>query len=92
MLKTFHYSSKKAEKLAVLNTPELKVLKPSDTRWLARERCVRAVRLFCTYNFVAWLFDVLHTLAKLQSELSISTRHGGGYNSKTSRAEGTAND
>ena len=40
--------SKKAEKLAeiqaALDSPELKVQKPSDTRWLARERCVRAVR------------------------------------------------
>ncbi len=48
MWKCFHYSPKKAEKLAeieaVLNTPEIKVTKPSDTRWLARERCVRAVR------------------------------------------------
>ena len=46
--KTFHYSPKKAEKLveiqAVLNAPEIKIHKPSDTRWLARERCVRAVR------------------------------------------------
>ncbi len=46
--KAFHYSPKKAEKLteieAVLHTPELKMLKPSDTRWLAQERCVRAVR------------------------------------------------
>ena len=24
--------------------PELKVLKPSDTRWLAHERCVKAVK------------------------------------------------
>ena len=48
MWKTFHYSPKKAEKLveiqAVLNAPELKMHKPSETRWLARERCVRAVR------------------------------------------------
>ena len=48
MWKAFHYSPKKAEMLieiqAVLNSPELKVRKPSDTRWLARERCVRAVR------------------------------------------------
>ena len=46
--KTFYYSPKKAEKLveiqAVLEAPELKIHKPSDTRWLARERCVRAVR------------------------------------------------
>ena len=48
MWKAFHYSPKKAENLAeieaVLNTPEIKVTKPSDTRWLARERCVQAVR------------------------------------------------
>ena len=48
MWKTFHYSPKKAEKLSeiqqILDQPELKVLKPSDTRWLARERCVQAVR------------------------------------------------
>ena len=47
--KTFHYSPKKAETLveiqAVLNSPEIRVNKPSDTRWLAQERCVRAVRL-----------------------------------------------
>ena len=46
--KTFHYSPKKAEKLveiqAELNAPELKIHKPSDTRWLARERCVHAVQ------------------------------------------------
>ena len=24
--------------------PELKVVKPSDTRWLAHERCVKAVK------------------------------------------------
>ena len=39
MWKTFHYSPKKAEKLveiqAVLNAPELKIHKPSETRWLA---------------------------------------------------------
>ena len=39
--KTFHYSPKKAEKLTeiqkVLDAPELKVIKLSDTRWLARE-------------------------------------------------------
>ena len=48
MWKAFHYSPKIAEKLAeieaVLNTPEKKVTKPSDTRWLARERCVQTVR------------------------------------------------
>ena len=46
--KAFYYSPKKAEKLAeiqaVLNAPELKMVKPSDTCWLSRERAVRAVR------------------------------------------------
>ena len=46
--KAFHYSLNKAEKLteiqAELNSSELKMLKPSDTRWLAREKAVRAVR------------------------------------------------
>ena len=46
--KAFHYSPKKAEMLAEvqaeLNSPELKMLKPSDTRWLARERAIRVVR------------------------------------------------
>ena len=46
--KFFHYSPKRAECLKavqrVLNMPELKVIKPSDTRWLAHERCVKAVK------------------------------------------------
>ncbi len=46
--KVFHYSPKQIEKLidleAELGVPELKIGKPSDTRWLARESCVRAVR------------------------------------------------
>ena len=46
--KAFQNSPKKAEKLAEiqaeLDSPEIKMQKPSDTRWLARERAVRAVR------------------------------------------------
>ena len=46
--KAFHYSPKKAEKLSLiqaeLQSPEIKMVKPSDTRWLARERAVCAVR------------------------------------------------
>ena len=45
--KAFHYSPKKAEKhaeiQAELHSPEIKMQKPSDTRWLACERAVRAV-------------------------------------------------
>lgn len=35
---------KLAEIQAELNSPELKMLKPSDTRWIAREKAVCAVR------------------------------------------------
>jgi hypothetical protein len=45
--KLFFYSPKKAENLkevqSVLKLPELKIVKPSDTRWLSHERCVRAI-------------------------------------------------
>ena len=46
--KYFHFSPKRAQSLKeiqnVLDLPELKVAKPSDTRWLAHERCVKAVK------------------------------------------------
>ena len=46
--KYFHYSPKRAEYLKevqhVLNLPEMKVIKPSDTRWLAHRRCVKIVK------------------------------------------------
>ncbi|KAI6656129.1 Zinc finger protein [Oopsacas minuta] len=46
--KLFYYSPKKAEALkvvqSVLNLPELKVVKPSSTRWLSHERCLSAIR------------------------------------------------
>ena len=45
--KLFYYSPKKAEALkvvqSVLSLPELKVVKPSSTRWLSHERCLRAI-------------------------------------------------
>ena len=36
----------------VLNLPEMKVIKPSDTRWLAHERCVKAVKVSYTASVV----------------------------------------
>ena len=46
--KLFYYSPKKAEALkevqAALRFPQLKIIKPSDTRWLSHERCMRAIR------------------------------------------------
>ena len=50
--KFFHYSPKRAESLKeiqkVLDLPELKIVKPSDTRWLPHECCVKAVK--ASYN------------------------------------------
>ena len=46
--KLFYNSPKKAEKLkeiqAILHRPQLKIVKPSDTRWVSHERCIRAIR------------------------------------------------
>ena len=46
--KYFHYSPKRVQSLKeiqnVLELPEFKVIKPSDTRWLAHEYCVKAVK------------------------------------------------
>ena len=45
--KLFYYSPKKAEALKevllVLNLPQLKVVKLSDTRWLSYERCIKVI-------------------------------------------------
>ena len=46
--KLFFYSPKKAEELkevqSVLGLPELKIVKPSSTRWLSHECCMKAIR------------------------------------------------
>ena len=39
----------------VLNLPEIKIFKPSDTRWLAHERCVKAVK--ASYTALAVTLD-----------------------------------
>ena len=46
--KFFHNSPKRYENLKeiqkALELPELKIVKPSDTRWLAHENCVTTVK------------------------------------------------
>ena len=46
--KMFHYSPMKFSALkempALVNHPQLKMIKPSDTRWLAHDRSVKAIR------------------------------------------------
>ena len=44
--KFFHYTPKRAKEIQkVLDLPEIKIVKPSDTRWLAHKRCVKAVKI-----------------------------------------------
>ena len=58
--KFFHYSPKRAEPLKeiqkVLDLPELKIVKPSDTHWLAHERCVQAAK--ASYNLIVLALQI----------------------------------
>ena len=42
----------------VLDLPELKIAKPSDTRWLAHERCVKAVK--ASYGAIVIALNDIH--------------------------------
>ena len=61
--KFFYYSPKRAQSLKevqkVLDFPELKIVKPSDTRWLAHESCVRAVK--ASYNTIITALDHIYS-------------------------------
>ena len=61
--KFFYYSHKRAQSLKevqkVLDIPELKIVKPSDTRWLAHERCVRAVK--ASYSAIITSLDHIYS-------------------------------
>ena len=45
-----------------LDLPELKIIKPSDTRWLAHERCVKAVKAsYCAIvNSLNNIYELTH--------------------------------
>ena len=62
-MEVFHYSPKRAESVKevqkVLDLPELKIVKPSDTRWLAHEGCVQAVK--ASYSAVVACLDHIYT-------------------------------
>ena len=72
--KFFHYSPKRAECLKevqrVLNMPELKVVKPSDTRWLAHERCVKAVKT--SYSAIVVALNNIYRATHAPEALGIS--------------------
>ena len=42
----------------VLDLPELKIAKPSDMRWLAYERCVKAMK--ASYATIVVALDNIH--------------------------------
>ena len=60
--KYFHSSPKRTQSLKeiqqVLELPELKEIKPSDTRWLAHERCIKAVK--ASYTSLVVTFESNH--------------------------------
>ena len=62
LCKFFHYSPKITESFKevqhVLNLPERKIIKPSDTRWLAHERCVKGVK--ASYAAIITVLDNMH--------------------------------
>ena len=72
--KFFYHSPKCAESLKevqnVLNLPELKIVKPSDTRWLAHERCVKAVK--ASYNAIVVTLDNIYEETGEPEALGIS--------------------
>ena len=72
--KFFHYSPKRAESLKmvqqVLDLPELKIAKPSDTRWLAHERCVKAVK--ASYAAIVTALNHIHNNSHEPEALGLS--------------------
>ena len=60
--KFFYYSPKRAESLKmvqqVFHLPELRIAKPSNTRWLAHERCVKAVK--ASYGAIITALNNIH--------------------------------
>ena len=60
--KMFQYSPKKfsvlKEMQALVNHPQLKMIKPSDTRWLAHDRSVKAIR--CSMRLLIDTLEHIH--------------------------------
>ena len=72
--KYFHCSPKRAESFkavkSVLDFPELKIAKPSDTRWLAHERCVKAVK--ASYGAIVVALNNIHETTHEPEALGLS--------------------
>ena len=72
--KFFHYFSKCVESLKeiqkVLDLPEYKIVKLSDTRWLAHERCVKAVK--ASYSSIVLALENRYETSHEQEALALS--------------------
>ena len=60
----------------VLDLPDLKIVKPSHTRWLAHERCIKAVKASCSPIVLALenIYETLHEPEALRLSKALS-RH-----------------
>ena len=54
----------------VFDLPELKITKPSDTQWLAYERCVKAVK--ASYGAIVNALNDIHINTHKPEALSLS--------------------
>ena len=72
--KYFHYSPKRSQSLkeiqSVLNLPELKIIKPSDTRWLSHERSIKAIK--ASYNALVTTLETIYHESHLPEALGLS--------------------
>ena len=72
--KFFHYPPKSAESLKeiqkVLDLPELKIVKQLDTRWLAHEHCVKAVK--ASYSSIILALEKIYETSHEPEALGLS--------------------
>ena len=72
--KFFHHSPKRAKSLneihKVLGLPELKIVNPSDTRWLAHECCVKAVKT--SYSSIVLALENIYETSHEPEALGLS--------------------
>ena len=54
----------------VLDLPELKIVKPSDPRWLAHERCVKAVK--ASYSSIVLALENIYETSHEPEALGLS--------------------
>ena len=81
----FHYSPKCAETLKkiqkVLYLSELKIVKLSDTRWLAHEHCVKAVK--ASYSSIVLALENIYETSYEPEALGLSKVHHNSSNVPT---------